>query len=134
VILLFLSFAEHDLLKKVPNNESYLLRFLYSTSFDVPAAFRRMRSFYEFLVEHPEWFAKDGPLNQKSLIEKDIRILTSLKDRGGRPIFLLKIGKYSLVLKVLSLNKQHWCYIIKGKHSRRKFKSIHDGTARCNPH
>jgi hypothetical protein len=51
-----------------------------------------MRSFYEFLVEHPEWFAKDGPLSQKSLIEKDIRILTSLKDRGGRPIFLLKIG------------------------------------------
>ncbi|KAJ3622359.1 hypothetical protein MTP99_002874 [Tenebrio molitor] len=86
------AFRGHDLLKKVPGHENYLLRFLYSTSFNVPTAFQRMKSFYELLVESPEWFAKEGPLSQKSLIEKDIRILTPFKDRGGRPIYLQKIG------------------------------------------
>jgi hypothetical protein len=60
-----------------------------------------MKSFYELLVESPEWFAKEGPLSQKSLIEKDIRILTPFKDRGGRPIYLQKIGKHIFLLKLI---------------------------------
>lgn len=47
---------------------------------------------YEFMVECPEWFTKEGPLSRRSIIEKNIRILTVNKDRDGRQIYIVKTG------------------------------------------
>ncbi|XP_044266196.1 alpha-tocopherol transfer protein-like isoform X1 [Tribolium madens] len=82
----------NDILKYVPSNDDYLLRFLYTTSFDVIEAFKLMKLHYEFMLECPEWFTKDGPLSRKYIIEKNIRVLTPYRDRDGRQIYIIKTG------------------------------------------
>lgn len=55
------------------------------------------------MLECPEWYTKDGPLKFKNFIDKDIRIVLPDCDKEGRPIYLLKNGKwYCLFLQGVS--------------------------------
>lgn len=49
--------------------------------------------FYDLLGENPQWFTMDPPTKKKNIIEQDIRILTNVHDKEGRPVYIVKIGK-----------------------------------------
>ncbi|KAJ8960657.1 hypothetical protein NQ314_006049 [Rhamnusium bicolor] len=85
----------NESLNKLQSDDAYLERFLYSTNFVVEKAFKRMKMFYDLLEEHPQWFAMGPPLAKKVIIEKDIRLLTSVYDKVGRPVYIVKIGNMS---------------------------------------
>lgn len=51
-----------------------------------------MKTFYELLLEFPEWFTIDSPLKKKHIIEQNIRVALPETDKEGRPIYLVKLG------------------------------------------
>lgn len=51
-----------------------------------------MKTFYELLLEFPEWFTIDSPLKKKHIIEENIRVALPETDKEGRPIYLVKLG------------------------------------------
>ncbi|XP_049822215.1 retinaldehyde-binding protein 1 isoform X2 [Aethina tumida] len=83
---------ENEKLNKLCNDELYLRRFLLSTNFDVQAAFNRMNLFYELLLEYPDWYTRNNPIECKSFIDMDIRLILPGEDKEGRPIYLMKFA------------------------------------------
>ncbi|KAH1013721.1 hypothetical protein HUJ04_002675 [Dendroctonus ponderosae] len=74
-------------------NDKLLERFLRGTEFDVEEAFKKIKLYYKLILEHPEWFTKEAPLNRKDLLEKDVRIaLPAVTDKDGRPVYVAKLG------------------------------------------
>lgn len=53
-----------------------------------------MKTFYELLLEFPEWFTTDSPLKKKHIIEQNIRVALPESDKEGRPIYLVKLGLF----------------------------------------
>lgn len=78
--------------KNINTDEDYLLRWLYSTEFDVETSFLRMKDYHENMVENPTWFQKESPLNRKSSFEMNAAIMIPAHDKEGRPIYISKIG------------------------------------------
>lgn len=53
----------------------------------------QIKLYYKLIIDHPEWFTKDAPLNRKDLLEKDVRIaLPAVTDKDGRPVYVAKLG------------------------------------------
>nr|XP_023014181.1 clavesin-1-like isoform X1 [Leptinotarsa decemlineata] len=84
--------AENDLLKSIETRAGYLERFLYGTNFSVEESFKKIKAFQELQMEHPEWCTREAPIEKKSIIEMDIRMLLDDYDKDGRPIYLVKMG------------------------------------------
>lgn len=51
-----------------------------------------MKLFYETLLEFPEWFTKEPPIQYKKLIDRQSRLLSDVTDKDGRPIYIVKLG------------------------------------------
>ncbi|XP_066251059.1 retinaldehyde-binding protein 1-like [Euwallacea similis] len=84
---------DDTILRQFPfTDDVYLERFLGGTSFVVEEAFNRMKTYYELLLEFPEWFTKDSPIAKKHVIEEEIRVALSETDKEGRPIYLVKLA------------------------------------------
>ncbi|KAG5872754.1 hypothetical protein JTB14_016191 [Gonioctena quinquepunctata] len=79
-------------LKGIKTDDVYLERFLCGTNFNVEEAFKKMKSFYDLLLEYPDWFTKEAPVTKKTLIDEHIRILLNDCDIDGRPIYIVKLG------------------------------------------
>ncbi|CAG9771218.1 unnamed protein product [Ceutorhynchus assimilis] len=73
--------------------EEYLERFLKGTDFDVDKALDRIKMYYKTSNEYPDWFRISPPIDQKKIIEANIRICLPDTDREGRPIYIVKLGK-----------------------------------------
>lgn len=52
-----------------------------------------MKMFYDVLGDHPQWFTMDPPTKKKNIIEQDIRVITNVHDKKGRPVYIVKIGR-----------------------------------------
>lgn len=89
-------------LTQFPHNDEYLERFLGGTDYDVQKAFERIKTYYELLLEFPDWFTKDPPLARKEQIHKEFRVALPEKDRDGRPIYLAKLA--NIDVNKISLN------------------------------
>lgn len=51
-----------------------------------------MNLFYELLLEYPDWYTRNNPIECKSFIDMDIRLILPGEDKEGRPIYLMKFG------------------------------------------
>ncbi|XP_018569349.1 alpha-tocopherol transfer protein-like [Anoplophora glabripennis] len=79
-------------LEKLQTNDPCLEKFLYGTDFDVDAAFNKITNYYELVLQYPDWFPILGPLDKKSIIDKDVRMMLPQYDKEGRVIFIAKLG------------------------------------------
>ncbi|KAF2884155.1 hypothetical protein ILUMI_22014 [Ignelater luminosus] len=88
---------EHDKLKRFRTEDSYLLRFLHCSEFDVSLALKKMEDFTNLLLEYPDWFGNTSPLHMKSQIEVGDKVIMKERDKKGRGILILKLGKLDVV-------------------------------------
>jgi len=95
-------------------DDAYLLRFLHCTDFNVHQAYRRVDDFFELMVEYPDWFASSQPLDNKSLIEQNTRIiLPGVRDKNGRRVFISRLGEMSLMTPQQSaLTDEYWLELV----------------------
>ncbi|KAF2902248.1 hypothetical protein ILUMI_03940 [Ignelater luminosus] len=84
---------EDDKLKNIRNDDTYLLRFLNCTDFDVESAFLRVQGFHNLILENPNWFKATSPLDMQNQIENNAKAMILEPDRDGRSIYLCKFGK-----------------------------------------
>lgn len=73
--------------------DAYLLRFLHCTDFNVPKAVKRMHVFHDLVQNNPEWFIPTSPLDKKHKIEENSKVMLRERDKDGRSIYLVKMGK-----------------------------------------
>ncbi|XP_050513266.1 retinaldehyde-binding protein 1-like isoform X1 [Diabrotica virgifera virgifera] len=73
-------------------DDIYLLRFLYSTSFNIDEAFKRFKGYHESVQKYPLLYPLTGPLDRRPIIERNISTLLPDCDRKGRPIYIFKPG------------------------------------------
>ncbi|CAH1117995.1 unnamed protein product [Phaedon cochleariae] len=83
------TFSDEKHLKNICTQDSYLKRYLYGTHFNVEEAFKKMVAGIELLVEHPDWYKKEGPKDQE-LLDLDVRVVLPDCDKEGRPIYVIK--------------------------------------------
>ncbi|XP_072395641.1 alpha-tocopherol transfer protein-like [Diabrotica undecimpunctata] len=79
-----------EILDNVNLEDKYLLRFLYSTSFNIDEAFNRFKGYHDNVKRYPQLYPLTGPLDRRSIIERNISTLLPDCDRSGRPIFIFK--------------------------------------------
>ncbi|KAF2884153.1 hypothetical protein ILUMI_22012 [Ignelater luminosus] len=86
-------FLEHDKLKSFRKDEPFLLRFLHCSDFDVALALKKLQNFTDFIFKHPNWVGRTSPLHIKRKFEVYDKAMLKDRDRKGRAIFVIKLGK-----------------------------------------
>ncbi|XP_064482483.1 alpha-tocopherol transfer protein-like [Ornithodoros turicata] len=75
-------------------DDEFLLRFLRTKKFKVEVAFRTLRNYYRHRKESPEIFDGLRPTKLRVVYEAKCQTRLSHKDPLGRPIFVLRIGRW----------------------------------------
>lgn len=52
-----------------------------------------MKDYRNLIKDHPNWFGKTSPLEKKRQIEVKDKAYINGRDKAGRPIFVIKLGK-----------------------------------------
>ncbi|KAK4879703.1 hypothetical protein RN001_007849 [Aquatica leii] len=84
---------EDPKLKTFRTDHGFLLRFLHCAEFSIPLSLTKIRNYYNLVLEYPNWFAVQSPLEFKDKLEYNDKIILKERDRNGRSIFILKTGK-----------------------------------------
>lgn len=53
----------------------------------------QMKTYYELILENPDWYTKTAPDEKRDLLDKDIRYILPTHDKKGRPIYVVKLGE-----------------------------------------
>lgn len=52
------------------------------------------------MLEYPKWFPTKSPIEKRDIIEKNIRIVPGTCDKEGRIVYIIKVGKSRILLKI----------------------------------
>ncbi|XP_013395981.1 alpha-tocopherol transfer protein-like, partial [Lingula anatina] len=79
---------------KCRTDDAFLLRFLRARKFDHQRAFDLLLNYFKKRKENPDIFENFTPLNLKHMFEAGVSNVLDCKDKLGRRIVLLRMGRW----------------------------------------